>query len=79
MLEMAIRTFVFCDVCNPQGIRYVEQRRGGKRDGTHGRRVTDGRSWHEGSLSDAAQSGWAIDRSSRHVCPRCQSRKLHEK
>jgi len=75
---MAIRTFVFCDVCNPQGIRYVEQRRSGNRDGTIGRRVTDGRAWREGGVSEAEQGGWAMDRTSRHVCPRCQSRNLHE-
>lgn len=76
-LNMAVRTFVFCDVCNPQGIRYVEQRRTPKRDRPHGRRVTDGRAWHEGSAADAARSGWKVSTDgSRHICPRCHERGL---
>ena len=74
---MAVRTFVFCDICNPQGIRYVEQRRTPKGDRPHGRRVTDGRAWYEGSTTDAARAGWKISTDgAHHVCPRCHERGL---
>ena len=50
---MTLKTFIFCDICNPAGTRYVEQRRGVHRGDGGGRRVTDGRAWFEGSLEQA--------------------------
>lgn len=74
---MAIRTFIFCDICNPQGIRYVEQRRAPKGERAHGRRLTDGRAWYEGPMDEAAREGWqANPEGDRHVCPRCRERGL---
>lgn len=75
---MAIRSFIFCDICNPQAIRYVEQRRGPRGDGTNGRRLTDGRSWFDGTEAAAAAEGWTVA-DGHHVCPRCQKRQLHQR
>lgn len=75
--NMAVRTFVFCDICNPQGIRYVEQRRAPKGDRPHGRRVTDGRAWFEGAAEQAELEGWKTSPDgNRHICPRCHARGL---
>ena len=68
---MAIRSFLFCDICNPQAVRSVELRRSPKRPG--GRRLSDGRSWFEGSLEEAVSAGWKIDSDGNHICKRCAS------
>jgi len=74
---VTIRTFVFCDACNPQATRYVEQRRSASRGdhggcgGRRGRRATDGRAWFEGAVHDAEQAGWRVTREGRHLCPAC--------
>ena len=68
---MTVRTFVFCDVCNSQGIRSIELRRSPARHG--GRRVTDDRSWFEGTQEEAAAAGWEIDQAGRHICRRCMA------
>ncbi len=69
-----LRVIIFCDVCNPQGIRYIEQKRSTQRGDTEGRRITDGRSWFEGSLQGALDEGWSHD-GKLHTCPRCLERK----
>jgi hypothetical protein len=70
---MAIRTFIFCDICNPRGIRTPETRQGAHRDSElRGRRVSDSRAWFEGEITDAIASGWLFDPQGRHVCPGCQ-------
>ncbi len=75
---MSVRTFMFCDICNPQGIRCPEQRRTSNRDGTGGRRVTDGRSWFEGDADTAIlEYGWQGTAGGLHVCPHCAERELH--
>jgi hypothetical protein len=72
---MSIRTFIFCDVCNPLGIRCPEQRRDVHRDPLIGRRHTDGRAWIEGDDKFAIDSGW--DNADNHyVCPGCSERGL---
>ncbi|MDF1589096.1 MAG: hypothetical protein P1P93_08095 [Gammaproteobacteria bacterium] len=68
-----LRVIIFCDTCNPQGIRYIEQKRSSQRGDVDGRRITDGRSWYEGSLKEALDLGW-IEREGKHICPRCQER-----
>jgi hypothetical protein len=68
-----LRVIIFCDICNPQGIRYIEQTRHTQRGDVDGRRVTDGRSWYEGSLDDALKLGW-LHEDGAHVCPRCKDR-----
>lgn len=68
---MSQRSFVFCDICNPQGYRCVEQRRPSHRDGRDGRRISDGRAWHEGDLAAVLAEGWTSTREGRHICPNC--------
>ena len=76
---MSIRTFIFCDVCNPLGIRCPEKRRDVHRDPLIGRRHTDGRAWIEGDSAYAVERGWVdagapgagvlTDRSTRGYIP----------
>lgn len=74
---MSIRSFVFCDICNPEGRRHVEERRGPRDEAqSTGRRIGDGRAWFEGSLEEACQSGWVITAQGKHVCARCHDRGL---
>lgn len=69
------RRFVFCDLCNPEGVRNLELRRDGARGDRQGRRVTDGRAWYEGNSRDAvAKAGWLITSEGQHVCPDCIER-----
>jgi hypothetical protein len=68
---MSIRTFIFCDICNPQGLRSIEFRRHPRRDRT-GRRLSDGRSWVEGNISSAVENGWSINSEGKHICPVCK-------
>lgn len=71
---MANRKFIFCDICNPQGVRIPEQRRASKRDVREGRRVTDGRMWFDGKIDEAvANHGWLVTKEGQHVCPYCRS------
>lgn len=71
---MSTRTFLFCDICNPQALRYVEQRRGSRRGDT-GIRITDGRAWYEGDAKSAVASrGWRTIGIGKHACPRCVER-----
>lgn len=72
---MSIRTFIFCDVCNPLGIRCPEQRRDVHRDPLIGRRHTDGRAWVEGDSAHAISSGW-VNSSNHYICPGCSERGL---
>lgn len=74
---MTCRTFLFCDVCNPAGIRVVELRRDMNRDKNDGRRISDGRAWFEGTPEEAAGAGWRVLKDGRHLCPRCL-RRHHE-
>jgi len=68
-----LRVIIFCDVCNPQGIRYIEQKRSTQRGDEGGRRITDGRAWFEGPLQEAVDAGWSYE-DEQHICPRCQER-----
>lgn len=71
---MSIRSFVFCDICNPQGIRTIEFRRAPrKEDIRNGRRICDGRFWFEGNLSAAVQNGWITTEKGKHICPSCKA------
>ncbi len=72
---MAIRTFVFCDCCNPHGIRAVADRRSQARAVNSGRRWEDGRAWVEGALEHAIERhNWKITADGYHVCDNCQDR-----
>lgn len=68
-----LRVIVFCDICNLQGIRYIEQQRSSDRGDVGGRRITDGRAWYEGSLIEAEQIGWVTEED-KHICPKCVAR-----
>ncbi|MBF0470358.1 MAG: hypothetical protein HQL48_03185 [Gammaproteobacteria bacterium] len=70
---MAIRSFLFCDICNPDAIRVPDYRRNEKRNSRSGRRFTDGRKWVEASREVAAtEHGWFYDSNQRDICPACQ-------
>ncbi|NQZ53800.1 MAG: hypothetical protein HRT93_06045 [Piscirickettsiaceae bacterium] len=68
-----LRVIIFCDICNPQGVRYIEQQRSTIRGDIDGRRVTDGRSWFEGPLDEALEWDWLFE-DGEHICPRCRDR-----
>lgn len=71
---MSIRTFIFCDICNPQALRTIEFRRAARKGVRLGRRISDGRSWYEGSLENAMdKGGWITTPNGLHLCPNCQS------
>jgi len=59
-----IRTFIFCDRCNPSGVRIIYNKDEPKR------RYTDERYWFEGTIEEAKKEGWKIGQNS-HTCPRC--------
>lgn len=62
---MSIRTFIFCDGCNPQAIRTVYDNE------DQYRRNSDGRSWYEGTLEDAMKLGWEMTKQGDILCPHC--------
>lgn len=69
---MSRRSFLYCDVCNPQATRVIELRRGGRdRDPRMGRRLIDGRAWFDGTDEEAAHHGWIGNADGHHVCPIC--------
>jgi hypothetical protein len=68
---MGFMRVICCDVCNTQGIRFID-RRGPSRSG-EGRRCSDGRSFVDGTEHDALAMGWRIE-AGRHICPACQHR-----
>lgn len=72
---MSRRNFIFCDICNPMGLRSVEMRRSiAGRDPRVGRRISDGRYWFEGEDAEAAKAGWVVvEASGQHICPVCFS------
>ncbi|MDD1622153.1 MAG: hypothetical protein LUQ11_11795 [Methylococcaceae bacterium] len=70
---MSIRKFIFCDICNPQGLRSIEFRRSPRGDERTGRRISDGRSWFEGELNMAIKAGWVSTSDGMHICPFCQT------
>jgi len=69
---MTIRTFIFCDICNPQALRSVEFRRSPRENERNGRRLSDGRAWFDGDLSHAIDIGWSINSEGQHICPACR-------
>jgi DNA transposition AAA+ family ATPase len=70
---MSIRTFIFCDICNPQATRAIEYRRSTRLGARTGRRISDGRAWIEASLESAVEKhGWRRTEEGLHVCPACQ-------
>lgn len=74
---MSIRSFLFCSACNPRGIRNPEQRRDQERGKTKGRRISDARSWFEGSLEEAVDKyEWVVLPDGFHICPDCAARGL---
>ncbi len=70
---MARRSFIFCDICNPQAVREVEMRRASGRDGK-GRRISDGRVWFDGTDREAQDAGWVAADDGQHICPACFER-----
>lgn len=72
-LNMARRSFIFCDICNPLAVREVEMRRASGRDGK-GRRITDGRVWFDGTEEEGKAAGWVATGDGQHICPACFER-----
>lgn len=73
--KLVVRTFVFCDSCNPQGFRFVETRRDKDRSGPTGRRISDGRSWLDASSEEVVlEKKWIITGQGKHYCPSCVKR-----
>lgn len=68
---MSLIDFICCDVCNREGIRFID-RRGPSRSGD-GRRATDGRSFFDGTEREAITAGWQVE-NGRHICPVCRTR-----
>ena len=69
---MSARIFIFCDICNPLGIRCPEQRRGAERGDRGSRRISDDRTWFEGDVETAVQEhGWRQTPEGAHICPHC--------
>lgn len=66
---MGVKTFIYCDYCNPNAIRVVD-RRPPERASVGGRRNSDSRSFIDGGNGEAAAAGWTIVRG-MHFCPRC--------
>ena len=75
---MSIRTFIFCDICNPQALRSIEFRRGPREKERNGRRLSDGRAWFEGDLSNALEQDWITNADGQHICPACKTNFYHE-
>lgn len=72
---MSLKTFVFCDLCNPLCIHQVDRREQGREGiASAGRRFTDNYSWVEGEPGEIADSGWIVTSNNKHICPRCYAR-----
>lgn len=72
---MSLRSFIFCDFCNPDGVRTVDHRRRGPRPFAAGRRRDDGRAWIEAGEAEAVRAyGWARTAAGGHLCPQCRQR-----
>ena len=72
---MSIRKIIFCDVCNPRALKTVELRRANRENGSTGRRITEGRAWIEGEISDAVENGWLCTPDNQHICPSCRMKR----
>lgn len=70
---MSIRKIIFCDICNPQGMRPIEYRRAPRPNERGGRRISDGRAWIEGEIDTAISNGWLCTHDGKHICPFCQA------
>jgi hypothetical protein len=72
-ISMSVRKVIFCDMCNPRGLKTVELRRGRfRKNGSDGRRLTENRAWIEGEISDAVDNGWLCTPDNQHICPVCR-------
>ena len=69
---MSKRTFIFCDACNPQGIRTDHK------GVLYSRRACDVRSWHEGDEKEVVDAGWETTSEGLDICPKCQRNGLGE-
>lgn len=67
---MSIRTFIFCDTCNPQAIRTINDAE------EFGRRCSDGRVWFEGHIHEAVKLGWVMTPMDNNICPNCHKKGL---
>ncbi len=73
-LLRGLQSVVFCDRCNPQGVRLIENRREGYRSDQSGRRLTDGREWIDYSSPEALlEQNWVLAEDGKHYCPQCSS------
>lgn len=69
-VKMSIRTIIFCDHCNPLGLRTINDRF------TKNRRLGDYRTWYEGNLEEAHDAGWRKSVSGHDLCPKCYENRL---
>lgn len=67
---MSVKTYTFCDICNPHAFIAID-RREHPRDAETGRRAGDECSWFEGRPEDSAEEGWIVTSRGKHVCPKC--------
>ena len=81
---MSKRTFIFCDCCNPHGIRAINNRtkniekNGDERRSNNGRRSIDECNWYEGSKEESLEHGWVITLDNQTLCPKCYENSLSE-
>lgn len=67
---MAVKTLIFCDLCNTHCVQQVDRRKKVREDSI-GRRATDAGAWIEGDVETIAEYGWIVTSRNKHICPRC--------
>lgn len=70
---MTTRTFIFCDICNPQGLRNLSVNPENKENS--GKLYA----WFEGHVDQAAKLGWGTTDKGLNLCPRCVKKKNNNK
>lgn len=73
-LSMSIKTFIFCDLCNPLCLHQIDRREQARDGLAAGRRFSDNYSWIEGSAEEIGEYGWIVTSNHKHICPRCYAR-----
>jgi|SaaInlStandDraft_2_1057019.scaffolds.fasta_scaffold172482_1 hypothetical protein len=72
---MAIRSIMFCDLCNPQSIRALDRRTSMMVDRRTGRRANDARMSVLRVENEPPPEDWLCDDAKQmHVCPWCVER-----
>lgn len=71
---MSMKTFIFCDLCNPLCLHQMDRREQSREGIAAGRRFTDNYSWLEGGIDESTQNGWMVTSNNKHICPRCYAK-----